>query len=129
MSLPDSLPITEEDWNNTPPVVQALVVALWEEVSALRNEISVLREQVGQNSLNSSRPPSSDPPSVPKRERPPSGRKRGGQPGHEGISRTLLPVDEVKAVIPVKPETCFQCGFLLQGAFSDAATASGDRKS
>ena len=42
MSQPDSLPIIEEDWNNTPPAVQALVLALWEKVSALQEEISVL---------------------------------------------------------------------------------------
>ena len=77
MCRPDSLPITSEDWNNTPPAVQALVLTLWEEVSSLRLEIAALREQVGQNSQNSSRPPSSDPPSVPKLKRSPSGRKPG----------------------------------------------------
>jgi hypothetical protein len=60
MSQPDSLPITEEDFNKTPPVVQALVLTLWEKVSVLEAEISALREQVAQNSTNSSRPPSSD---------------------------------------------------------------------
>lgn len=85
MSLPDSLPITSHDWNSTPPAVQALVLALWDEVSALRAESAALREQVGQNSKNSSRPPSSDPPSVEKRKRSPSGNKPGGQPGHEGL--------------------------------------------
>ena len=109
MSRPVSLPITEEDWNNTPPAVQTLVLALWEQISALR-------EQVGQNSCNSSRPPSSDPPQTPKRKRAPSGRKPGGQPGHEGSSRQLLPVEEVKEVVPVKPETCRQYGHALVGA-------------
>jgi len=93
MSLPISLPIASEDWNNTPPAVQALVLALWAELASLR-------EQVSQNSRNSSRPPSGDPPEMPKRGRPSSGRKRGGQPGHSGTSRPLRPVEEVKAVIP-----------------------------
>lgn len=108
MSLPASLPITEEDWNSTPKVVQALVLALLAEVSALR-------EQVGKNSRNSSRPPSSDPPGAPKRQRVPTGRLRGGQPGHEGTSRPLKPVEQVKAVISVKPEKCQQCGHRLSG--------------
>lgn len=50
MSRPDWIPITEEDWNNTPLAVQALVKALWEEVSALRRQVSLLQEQVSQNS-------------------------------------------------------------------------------
>lgn len=108
MSLPASLPITETEWNNTPPAVQALVLALWTEVSALR-------EQVGRNSQNSSRPPSSDPPGMRSKKRTPSGRKQGGQPGHEGASRKLRPVSEVKEVIPVKPEKCQQCGHHLSG--------------
>lgn len=115
MSAPDSLPITEEDWNKTPHAVQVLVLALWEKVSALEAEISALREQVGQNSTNSSRPPSADLPSVPKRKQVPSGRTPGGQPGHEGVSRNLRPVEGVNAVIPVKPATCHKCGHDLSG--------------
>ena len=87
MSLPTSLPLTEEDFNKTPPAVQALVLAQWEEIlvlreqiSALREQIAVLTEQVSKNSKNSSRPLSSDPPSVEKPKRPRSGRNRGGQP-------------------------------------------------
>jgi transposase len=77
-----------------------------------------VREQLQQNSRTSSRPPSSDPPQVlgqrPRRE--PSGRRPGGQPGHEGQTRTLRPVEEVDAVIPVKPERCPRCQHPLQGA-------------
>jgi len=89
MLRPENLPITEEDWNKTPPAVQAWIRILWERVSALEAEISAMKEQVGQNSKNSSLPPSSDPPSVEKRKRLPSGRKPGGQPGHQGVSRPL----------------------------------------
>lgn len=103
MSLPVSLPIAEADWNNTPPAVQALILALWA-------ELAPLREQVGKNSRNSSRPPSSDPPSIPKQTREKSGRSPGGQPGHSGTRRTLREVSEVKEVIPLKPSMCQQCG-------------------
>ncbi len=65
MSLPDSLPIAQEDWNQTPPAVQAVILAqaeairaLRQEVERLQGEVAELQEQVGQNSTNSSRPPS-----------------------------------------------------------------------
>ncbi|MBI1923545.1 hypothetical protein HYR99_04775 [Candidatus Poribacteria bacterium] len=85
MSLPASLPLTSEAWNKTPPAVVALVGVLWTEVSALRAEVCARREPVDPNPRHWSRPPSSDPPSVPKRRRHPSERKRGGHPGHEGL--------------------------------------------
>ena len=53
-----------------------------------------------QTSANSSRPPSSDPPQAPVRPKaPPSGRKRGGQPGHRGAFRRLLPVEQVNEIV------------------------------
>ena len=84
--MPPELPISPEDWTRTPKTVQALLIALWEEVQMLRAEVAVFREQLGQTSQNSSRPPSTDPPDMPKPKRKPSGRKRGGQPGHEGVA-------------------------------------------
>jgi transposase len=91
--------------------------ALRAENAALRAENAVLHERVqelearlGQTSTNSSRPPSSDPPQAPARPKaPPSGRKRGGQPGHRGACRGLLPVDAVDAIVPVVPEHCRHC--------------------
>src|SRR5207248_2521163 len=62
-----------------------------------------------QNSSNSSRPPSWDPPQVlPKRAATPTGRKRGGQPGHRGAFRALLPVEQVDEIVAVVPERCRQ---------------------
>jgi IS1 family transposase len=123
MSLPPELSITEEDWNRTPPVVQAVVIALWQQVqalqaqvAALQAEVAQLREQLGRNSQNSSQPPSSDTPSGPPRpQRAPSGRKRGGQQGHTGHGRKLVPVEHVTHVIDLKPTRCDQCGALLMG--------------
>lgn len=108
LALPKELPISAEDWAGTPPAVQALVIWLWDRVKALE-------ERLGMNSRNSSRPPSSDPPNVPKREHKPSGRKPGGQPGHEGKGRTLLPIEAVDEVVDVKPERCACCGADLSG--------------
>jgi len=115
VSMPPDLPLSSEDWERTLPAVQALLVALWEEVCMLRVKVRELGEQVGQHSQNSSRPPSSDPPGVPKRERKVSGRKAGGQPGHSGKGRRLLPEEEVDEVVEVKPEVCRRCGHLLEG--------------
>ena len=114
------LPISSEDWGNTPSAVQAFVLTLWERVQALeaevqrlQSEVVVLRERLGQTSQNSSRPPSTDPPEAAKRRRKPSGRRAGGQPGHEGVSRRLKSVEEVDEVIVVKPEQCAHCGAQL----------------
>jgi transposase len=114
--------ISEEDWNQTPPAVRMLLGSLLEQVEslaeaneALQAEVNRLREQLGQNSQNSSRPPSSDPPDTPQRRRKPSGRRRGGQPGHKGRTRKLIPIEEVDEVIPVKPAACQQCGHPLEG--------------
>jgi transposase len=40
---------------------------------------------------------------------PPAGRKRGGQPGHRGTFRELLPVEQVDVIVLVVPEYCRHC--------------------
>ena len=93
---------------------------LWEQNEALRQRVSVLEAQVEeltrrlrQNSINSSKPPSSDGPELRRGSRPPTGRKRGGQPGHRGTTRALL--DEPDAVVDGKPLCCERCGLALRG--------------
>ena len=82
--------LTPEDWAATPVAVQQLVVSLLETVAALHKRVAELEELVRQTSRNSSKLPSSDPPSAPPRPKsPPSGRKVGGQPGHPGHGRPL----------------------------------------
>ena len=115
MQKPDQLPLSDTDWQQTPLASQALIVAMWSELQQLRTEVASLREQVNQTSHNSSRPPSSDPPSVAARKRPGSGRPPGGQPGHEGHGRRLLPVEQVDVVVPVKSDTCVSCDHALEG--------------
>jgi transposase len=103
MKLAD-LPVPPEIWAATPSAAQALILALQE-------RIRELEARLGQNSANSSRPPSSDPPQTPARPTaPPSGRKRGGQPGHRGACRALLPIEQVDEVEEVVPEVCRHCG-------------------
>jgi transposase len=79
--------------------------------------IADLEAQLKQNSKNSSKPPSSDSPFVkptPKSLRGRSGRKPGGQPGHEG--RTLLRVQRPDRVIRHEPRRCGGCGAGLSTA-------------
>jgi transposase len=134
------LGISERDWKATPPAVRSALLALQQQVRLmgirftayekqladlreqvtqvddLKAEITELRERLGQNSSNSSKPPSSDPPSYkPKPPREPKGRKRGGQPGHQGGARRLLPAAEVDHLIELKPAACTGCGRKLRG--------------
>ena len=106
-----------EIWERIPPEAQAYIRALESRVAALEVMVQQLREQVQQTSRTSSRPPSSDPPQAlgqrPRRE--PTGRRPGGQPGHAGQARALVPVEEVDGVVPVKPERCHACQHLLWG--------------
>ena len=93
-----------------------LIAALQAEIAILREEIQALKARVNQNSRNSSKPPSSDPPSTPLRPpKPPTGRSPGGQPGHEGTTYKLVPVEDVDDVVPLKPERCEGCGHRLSG--------------
>lgn len=86
--------------------------ALKERVAALEALVAELIARLEQNSTNSSRPPSTDPPwSKPKRKPPeqPSGRRAGGQPGHEGHAREAVPPERVTGTEDVYPERC-ECG-------------------
>src|SRR2546427_13256923 len=102
-------------WARTPPEAQAYIRVLEVRVAALESEMQALHAQLQQTSQNSSRPPSSDPPQHQRRRRPRGKRRRGGQPGHPGHTRTLLPVNEVDAVGGIKPEECPQCHAPLSG--------------
>lgn len=100
------------------------IAELTEEVAALRSIVAELRVQVEelkanltQNSSNSSRPPSSDAPvdRDARRGKQPTGRSRGGQPGHKGSKRTLLPAEKVNRTQDCYPKHCRRrgCGRLL----------------
>ena len=90
----------------------ATVERLTARVEELERKIALLTR----DSSNSSKPPSSDGPAAKPKARPPmksKKRKPGGQPGHKGTNRDLIPTEEVDEVIPVFPETCDHCGAVL----------------
>jgi len=99
-------------------VMRAEAKTVRDQVGVLGSRVEELEAQVGKNSRNSSRPPSSDglskPPPKPRSLRRRSGRKPGGQSGHEGhhLAQVAVP-DEV---VPHEPEQCGGCGGSLEGA-------------
>jgi transposase len=99
---------------------------LAEEVAEQRRQIAEAERQIAnlerqlalrkQNSTNSSKPPSSDGLAGEPRERgrrKKSRRKVGGQPGHRGAHRPLLPITQVDEIRSVLPEQCRHCGHSL----------------
>lgn len=103
-------PLPPELWDKTPADVREAILAL---VLVLERRIAALEARLGQNSSNSSRPPSSDGPQVKRGvPRSSSGRKRGGQKGHPKHNRVILPPDEI---IDHKPSRCGRCEAPLAG--------------
>src|SRR2546426_1749089 len=120
MDIPLTLP--QELWDRLPPEVRAYIETLKGQVKTLtsmvhtlQEQVRTLQEQLNQTSRNSSRPPSSDPPQHGRPRRPRGERRRGGQPGHPGSTRTLVPVEEVDEVVVLKPEQCTYCQAPLSG--------------
>jgi transposase len=107
--------VSDSDWEATPPAVRVLL-------EQLINRVAQLEEQKSRSSRNSSKPPSSDgygfkPPA--NEQRKGRGRKRGGQDGHPGASRNLLPVEQCGEVISHFPDNCRGLGEALSGEDSE----------
>jgi transposase len=103
----------------------ALVVAQAEQIGRLQAEVGELRRQLGQNSRNSLKPPSSDSPfakPAPRSLRGKSGRKPGGQQGHPGA--TLAQISDPDATVRHEPGPCGGCG----GELADAPEAGMERR-
>ena len=80
--------------------LEGKIASLRERIARLEAENAELRARLNQNSRNSSKPPSSDPPGVARQPKEPTGRHRGGQPGHKVRKRERLPPNRV---VPVPP--------------------------
>ena len=123
------LGVSPDDWANTPESVQLALLSLLDIVRSqsarLREHETLLRElqaKLGQSSRNSSKPPSSEPPSTPPAPpRTPRGRKSGGQLGHEGHQRPLVPPEQVHNPIELLPQQCPNCQSALGADLPDAA--------
>ena len=109
-------PLPDATFAALPPAVRAYIRALEAvaaQVAALQARVADLEARLQQNSSNSSKPPSSDGPQVkPAPPRTPSGKNRGGQPGHQKHERVILPPDEV---VDHQPTHCRRCATPLAG--------------
>jgi len=89
------------------------------QIAEAEKRIADLERQLAlrqQNSTTSSKPPSSDGLAGRQRERgrrTKSRRKPGGQPGHPGHYRPLVPVEGVKERVDVFPDACRHCHHAL----------------
>jgi transposase len=81
-------------------------------IAELTAQLAKLTEIFGRNSKNSHLPPSSDGPGSSAKGRPPVkfGGKRGGQKGHRGNHRSLLPPESVDTFVDLFPPMCLGCG-------------------
>jgi transposase len=100
-------------------IAVALLLRVGELIEAnerLEARVAELERRLKRSSRSSSLPPSQDPPSAPPRPRwPGSGRTRGGQPGHEGRYRRLLPPERVDEVVEHWPQRCRTCAHVFDG--------------
>jgi transposase len=86
------------------------ITALENQVGELKELVDTLMTVVGRNSRNSFLPPSSDGPGARGGSaRPPGKRKKGGQPGHRGSKRAMLPQSDVTNFFDLYPEVCESC--------------------
>lgn len=86
-----------------------VVAARDAEIVKLKARVVELETRLGENSTNSPKPPSSDPPNT-RPAKQPTGRQRGAQPGHKPNKRTLLPAEAVTRRSAVRPVACKHCG-------------------
>jgi transposase len=113
LPLPEGLPLAPTNWEQTPVIVQELLIHLLavtrqqdERLRTLEARLAVLEAREQRNSSHSDRPPSSDPPwMTPQTSSKPKGAP-GARPGHPGHRQTLL---EPTEVIEVQPPAC-SCG-------------------
>src|SRR3981189_2315654 len=118
--MTDPLPIPDEIWAKVPPdahtAIVAVLVAMQLRVDELETRVRELEARLKLNSTNSSKPPSSDPIGMKRKPpAPPSGKKRGGQPGHRKARRTLVTPEMVRETFDCKPTACRRCGHTLAG--------------
>lgn len=96
--------------------LERLLAELLAERDSLKLRITELEAQLRTNSRNSSKPPSTDglrPATPPKAK---TGRNAGGQLGHKGVTKDLVPEDQVDKIVDLDPAKCVHCSAPLEDA-------------
>lgn len=88
-------------------------------IAALETRVLDLEARLSQNSKNSSKPPSSDPPFSQTTAKPKSNKKSGGQPGHKGHG--LSRVESADRIQVHTPSSCAHCGYGLEQVTAEPA--------
>src|SRR3989337_2892299 len=91
--------------------LRAKQALLEQQVQALTARLTELEARLNKDRHNSHQPPSRDGPAKrphPRSLRKRSGKKRGGQPGHPGVTRCL--VDNPDTIVVHVPSVCAGCG-------------------
>ncbi len=102
-------PFSQLDWLSTPQAVRDYIVYLEKTIFQMQQQLGQLEKrteklevQTKMNSLNSSKPPSSDSPfSKKNKNKKKSKRKRGGQKGHKGYQQKMLEPSKVQYIMPI----------------------------
>ncbi len=101
---------------DTRAAIAAVFLAMQQRIGDLETRVRDLETRLKLNSTNSSKPPSTDPIGL-KRwpPAPPTGRKRGGQPGPSKATRALAPPEKVAEVVVCRPAAWRRCRHPLRG--------------
>jgi transposase len=90
------------------------IAELEQQVASLVKQVAELSARLSQSSANSHLPPSTDSPEERRKRRNKNKarnkeRKRGGQKGHAGAHRELLPAEKVSKFVDLYPPECESC--------------------
>lgn len=103
-------PLITEEMISRQPAESQVIIRL------LLAKIAELEARLNKTPRNSSLPPSTQHPHAkPAPPAKPSGRKPGGQPGHDKAERALVPPERVDETFVLKPRHCRRCGERLNG--------------
>ena len=111
-------PFSPLQWNTLPEPVRLYISMLEQNIAATTDRIELLEKRIEQlenrlnkNSQNSNKPPSSDGPFKPSREKADKKkRKKGAQKGHKGNRQQLLKPSRIVKIAP-KQCSCGNCDF------------------
>jgi transposase len=120
--------VVQRDWRDDRIAeLEAELAAKDARIAELEKRLGQIAEQLNQNSRNSHLPPSSDTPDERRKRRNQekkarNARKRGGQPGHLGAHRELLPPEKVTKFVDLFPAECESCWKSLPAVHDALAT-------